>query len=98
MAAFTARRSFVSEPFPDNSERFEAGREAAPGRMLVPLASGSLVGLLLGVAASRVLWVIVFQAKARDLFVLAAVAFTLLLFRLAFGDGPGAPRLVYRSG
>ena len=24
MAAFTARRSFVSEPFPDNSERFES--------------------------------------------------------------------------
>jgi hypothetical protein len=28
---FHGRRSFVSEPLPDNSERFRAGREA-PGR------------------------------------------------------------------
>jgi len=37
---------------------------------LVLLASGSLVGLLLGVAASRVLSAIVFQAKAQDPLVL----------------------------
>jgi predicted permease len=52
---------------------------AALGRMMVLLASGSVVGLLLGAAASRVLSVIVFQASAQDPFVLAAVAFTILL-------------------
>ena len=52
---------------------------AALGRMLVLLATGSLVGLLLGVAASRVLSVIVFQATAQDPVVLAAVALTILL-------------------
>jgi predicted permease len=52
---------------------------AALGRMLVLLASGSVVGMLLGVAASRVLSAIVYQATAQDPFVLAAVAFTLLL-------------------
>ncbi len=51
---------------------------AALGRMLVLLASGSLVGLLLGIAASRVLSVIVFQASAQDPLVLTAVAFTIL--------------------
>jgi predicted permease len=52
---------------------------AALGRMVVLLAGGSLAGLLLGVAASRVLSVIVFQASAQDPLVLAAVAFTILL-------------------
>jgi predicted permease len=52
---------------------------AALGRMLILLASGSAVGLLLGVAASRLLAVIVYQASAQDPFVLAAVALTLLL-------------------
>ncbi len=52
---------------------------AALGRMLVLLASGSVVGMLLGVAASRLLSAIVYQATAQDPFVLAAVAFTLLL-------------------
>jgi ABC-type antimicrobial peptide transport system permease subunit len=52
---------------------------AALGRMLVLLAAGSVVGMLLGVAASRLLSVIVYQAKVQDPFVLAAVAFTLLL-------------------
>jgi len=52
---------------------------AALGRMLVLLASGSIAGLLLGVAASRILSVVVFQASAQDPFVLAAVAFTILL-------------------
>jgi predicted permease len=52
---------------------------AALGRILVLLASGSVVGMLLGVAASRVLSAIVYQATAQDPFVLAAVAFTLLL-------------------
>ncbi|HEV1995217.1 MAG TPA: ABC transporter permease [Candidatus Acidoferrum sp.] len=52
---------------------------AALGRMLILLASGSVVGLVLGVAASRILSAIVYQASAQDPFVLAAVAFTVLL-------------------
>ena len=52
---------------------------AALGRMLILLASGSLIGILLGVAASRVLAAIVYQASAQDPFVIAAVAVTLLL-------------------
>jgi ABC-type antimicrobial peptide transport system permease subunit len=47
--------------------------------MLLLLAGGSVVGLLLGVAASRVLSHIVFEATAQDPFVLTAVAFTILL-------------------
>jgi predicted permease len=52
---------------------------AALGRMLLLLASGSVVGMLLGVAASRVLSAIVYQATAQDPFVLAAVVFTTVL-------------------
>jgi predicted permease len=52
---------------------------AALGRMLILLASGSVIGILLGVAASRVLSAIVYQASAQDPFILAAVALTVLL-------------------
>jgi predicted permease len=52
---------------------------AALGRMLILLASGSLVGMLLGVAVSRVLSAIVYQATAQDPIVLAAVALTILI-------------------
>jgi len=52
---------------------------AALGRMLILLASGSIVGMLLGVAASRLLSAIVYQASAHDPFVLAAVACTTVL-------------------
>ena len=52
---------------------------AALGRMLILLASGSVVGILLGIAASRVLSAIVYQASAQDPLVLAAVVFTLLI-------------------
>ncbi len=52
---------------------------AALGRMLILLASGSVIGILLGVAASRVLSAIVYHASAQDPFVLATVAFTVLL-------------------
>jgi ABC-type lipoprotein release transport system permease subunit len=52
---------------------------AALGRMLILLAAGSVIGMLLGVAASRVLSAIVYQATAQDPFVLAAVALTILL-------------------
>jgi predicted permease len=52
---------------------------AALGRMLILLVSGSVVGIALGVAASRVLSAIVYHASAQDPFVLAAVALTMLL-------------------
>jgi predicted permease len=61
---------------------------AALGRMLILLASGSVVGMLLGVAASRVLSAIVYQASAQDPFVLAAVAFTVLLTGALAVAGP----------
>ncbi len=52
---------------------------AALGRMLILLASGSVVGIVLGMAASRLLSAIVYQASAQDPFVLAAVALTTVL-------------------
>ena len=52
---------------------------AALGHMLILLATDSVVGMLLGIAASRVLSAIVYQASAQDPVVLAAVASTLLL-------------------
>ena len=52
---------------------------AALGRMLILLASGSVVGIILGLATSRVLSAIVYQASAQDPFVLVAVVFTTLL-------------------
>jgi predicted permease len=52
---------------------------AALGRMLILLGSGSVVGILLGVAASQLLSAIVYQASAHDPFVLAAVALTTVL-------------------
>lgn len=50
---------------------------AALGRMLILLASGSLIGMILGLATSSVLSAIVYQATAQDPLVLAAVALTL---------------------
>jgi predicted permease len=61
---------------------------AALGRMLILLATGSVSGILLGVAASRILSAIVFQATAQDPFVLAAVAFTILLTGALSVAGP----------
>jgi predicted permease len=52
---------------------------AALGRMLILLGSGSVVGMVLGVAAGRLLSAIVYQASAQDPFVLASVAFTMVL-------------------
>jgi predicted permease len=52
---------------------------AALGRLLILLVSGSIVGMLLGIAASRVLSAIVYQATAQDPFVLGAVALTVML-------------------
>ena len=61
---------------------------AALGRMLILLGSGSVVGIVLGVAVSRLLSAIVYQASARDPFVLAAVAFTTLLTGALSVAGP----------
>jgi predicted permease len=61
---------------------------AALGRMLILLAGGSLVGMVLGVATSRLLSAIVYQATAQDPFVLAAVALTLLLTGFVSVAGP----------
>jgi hypothetical protein len=61
---------------------------AALGRMLVLLAAGSVAGMLLGVAASRLLSAIVYQATAQDPFVLGAVGFTLLLTGAISVAGP----------
>ncbi len=47
--------------------------------MLILLGSGSAVGIALGLAASRLLSAIVYQASARDPFVLAAVVMTTAL-------------------
>jgi len=55
---------------------------------LILLASGSNVGMLLGVAASRVLSAIVYHASAQDPFVLTAVALTVLLTGAPSVAGP----------
>ncbi len=51
---------------------------AALGRAFRLLAFGSIAGLLLGIAATRVLAYIVYQATPRDPFVLAGVVLTML--------------------
>jgi predicted permease len=61
---------------------------AALGRMMILLGSGSLVGIVLGLAASRLLSAIVYQASAQDPFVLAAVAFTTVLTGSVSVAGP----------
>ncbi|HEY0784293.1 MAG TPA: ABC transporter permease [Acidobacteriaceae bacterium] len=52
---------------------------AALGRMLILLATGSAAGLLLGLATTRLLASVVFQASAQDPLVLFPVACTMLL-------------------
>jgi predicted permease len=61
---------------------------AALGRMLILLSAGSLAGILLGIAASRILSAIVFQATAQDPVVLTAVALTILLTGALSVAGP----------
>ena len=56
--------------------------------MLILLGSGSIVGIVLGVAASRLLSAIVYQASAQDPFVLVSVAFTMVLIGLLSVAGP----------
>ena len=60
----------------------------ALGRMLVLLGIGSLAGITLGVAASKLLSVIVYQASAQDPFVLVAVALTTVMIGLVSVAGP----------
>ena len=55
---------------------------AALGRAFRLLAFGSIAGLLLGIAATRVLAYIVYQATPRDPFVLGGVVLTMLLLGL----------------
>jgi predicted permease len=61
---------------------------AALGRLLILIASGSFVGIVLGVAASRLLSAIVYQASAEDPFVLVAVALTMALTGALSVAGP----------
>jgi predicted permease len=61
---------------------------AALGRMLILLGIGSVVGILLGFAASQVLAAIVYQASVQDPLVLAAVGFTVLLAGALSVAGP----------
>jgi hypothetical protein len=56
--------------------------QAALGRALKLLAIGSAAGLVLGILASRVLAVIVYQATPRDPLVLAGVVLAMLLLGL----------------
>jgi predicted permease len=60
----------------------------ALGRMLVLLGSGGALGIVLGVAASRLLSYIVYQASAHDPFVLAAVVATMMLTGVFSVAGP----------
>jgi ABC-type antimicrobial peptide transport system permease subunit len=75
----------VSKRLRELSIRVALGAQAkqilssALGRMLIVLGSGAVVGMVLGVAASRLLSAIVYQASAQDPFILVAVAFTVLL-------------------
>jgi predicted permease len=55
---------------------------AALGRVFRLLAAGSAVGLLLGLAATKLLSYIVYQASPRDPLVLAGVVFTMLFLGL----------------
>jgi ABC-type antimicrobial peptide transport system permease subunit len=61
---------------------------AALGRTFRLLATGAVAGLLLGMAATRVLSLIVYQASPRDPAVLAGVILTMLLLGLLAGWVP----------
>jgi len=56
---------------------------AVLGRAFVLLAAGSAMGLLLGVAAGKVLAAVVYQASANDPVVLISVAITMILVGVA---------------
>jgi predicted permease len=61
---------------------------AALGRTFRLLATGAVAGLLLGMAATRVLSYIVYQASPRDPAVLAGVVVTMILLGLLAGYAP----------
>jgi len=83
--AFGLASYTVSKRLRELSLRVALGAQAkdilatALGRMLILLGTGSVIGIALGAAASRVLSAIVYQASAQDPLVLVAVAFTMLL-------------------
>jgi ABC-type antimicrobial peptide transport system permease subunit len=56
--------------------------QAALGRAVKLLAFGSAIGLLLGILASKLLAVIVYQATPRDPLVLAGVVLAMMLLGL----------------
>jgi hypothetical protein len=62
--------------------------QAALGRTFQLLAAGAVTGLLLGMAATRVLGFIVYQAAPRDPAVLAGVILTMLVLGLLAGCVP----------
>jgi ABC-type antimicrobial peptide transport system permease subunit len=62
--------------------------QAALGRTFRLLASGAVAGLLLGMAATRILSYIVYQASPRDPAVLVGVVFTMLLLGLLAAYAP----------
>jgi predicted permease len=62
--------------------------QAALGRTFRLLATGAVAGLLLGLAATRVLSYIVYQATPRDPAVLAGVVLTMLLLGLLAAYAP----------
>jgi ABC-type antimicrobial peptide transport system permease subunit len=62
--------------------------QAALGKTFRLLATGALSGLLLGMAATRVLSYIVYQATPRDPAVLGGVILTMLLLGLLAGYAP----------
>jgi ABC-type antimicrobial peptide transport system permease subunit len=61
---------------------------ASLGRLLILIASGSVVGIMLAATTSRLLSAIVYQASAQDPFVLVAVAFTMMLTASLSVAGP----------
>jgi predicted permease len=84
----------VSKRLRELSIRVALGAQAreilsvALGRMLILLSTGSVAGILLGIAASKVLSAIVFQATAQDPIVLIAVALTILMTGALSVAGP----------
>ena len=62
--------------------------QAALGRTFRLLAAGAVAGLLLGMAATRVLGFIVYQASPRDPAVLAGVILTMVVLGLLAGCVP----------
>ena len=68
--------------------------QAALGKTFRILVTGAVAGLLLGMAATRVLSYIVYQATPRDPAVLAGVLLTMLLLGLLAAFGPARRALV----